>query len=106
MQNDLIIISEYCQKSHFDPTFLQMLDDAGLINIYTVADEKYLYTSQLPKLEQYSRMYYDLSINIEGIDAIENLLDRIQSLQQELNTLRNRLDIYESDFPDFEEWSI
>ena len=34
----------------------------------------YLFSSQLRDLEQYTRMYYDLSINIEGIEAIHHML--------------------------------
>lgn len=103
MQNDLIIITEYCRQSQMDPIFLQQLDEVGLIDIHTVSDEKYIYISQLPKLEQYSRMYYDLSINIEGIDAIEHLLSRIRSMQQEITSLHNRLDLYEAGFNNIEE---
>lgn len=96
MQTDLIIVSEYCQKCHIDPSFILLLEEGGLIDIDTVGGEKYLLSSQLRELEQYTRMYYDLSINIEGIDAIHHLLNRMESLHQEMNRLRNRLRLYES----------
>ena len=48
--------------------------------------------------EQYTRMYYDLSINMEGIDAIHHLLGRMEEMQKEIARLRNRLSLYE------EEW--
>lgn len=95
MQTDLIIVSEYCQKCHIDPSFILLLEEGGLIDIDTVGGEKYLLSSQLRELEQYTRMYYDLSINIEGIDAIHHLLNRMESLHQEMNRLRNRLRLYE-----------
>ena len=47
--------------------------------------------SQLPDVERYSRMYYDLSINIEGIDAIHHLLERMEEMQQEIYSLHNKL---------------
>ena len=43
-------------------------------------------------------MYYDLSINIEGIDAIQHLLERIKQLQKEVDILKNKLKLYETDF--------
>lgn len=98
MQTDLIIVSEYCQKCHIDPSFILLLEEGGLIDIDTVEGEKYLLSSQLRELEQYTRMYYDLSINIEGIDAIHHLLNRMESLRQEMNRLRNRLRLYESPY--------
>ena len=73
MDTELIIFNEYCQKSHTDPTFIISLEEGGLIEIRTVDGERYLLTSQLRELERYSHLYYDLSINIEGIDAIHLL---------------------------------
>ena len=95
MQTDLVIVSEYCQKCHIDPSFIVMLEEGGLIDINVMDDgEKYLLSSQLRDLEQYTRMYYDLSINIEGIEAIHHMLDRMRNLQDEISLLRIRLRLY------------
>ena len=91
MQNELIIISEYCDKCHIEPSFIEMLQEGGLIDILTEGGERCLQFSQLPDVERYSRMYYDLSINIEGIDAIHHLLKRMESMQQEIYSLHNKL---------------
>ncbi len=69
MQTDLVIVSEYCQKCHIDPSFIILLEEGGLIDINITDGERYLFSSQLRDLEQYTRMYYDLSINIEGIEV-------------------------------------
>lgn len=66
-----------------------------LIDINVTDGERYLFSSQLRDLEQYTRMYYDLSINIEGIEAIHHMLDRMRNLQAEIQSLRNRLHVYE-----------
>ena len=91
MQNELIIISEYCDKCHIEPSFIEMLQEGGLIDIRTEDGERCLLFSQLPDVERYSRMYYDLSINIEGIDAIHHLLERMEEMQQEIYSLHNKL---------------
>ena len=57
--------------------------------------ERYLFASQLRDVERYARLYYDLSINIEGIEAIHHLLDRMNGLREEVRTLRSRLRLYE-----------
>jgi hypothetical protein len=44
------------------------------------------------------RFNQELNINIEGIDVIFNLLQKMNSLQEELNTTQNRLRLYETDF--------
>jgi hypothetical protein len=97
METDLIIISEYCEKTNIDTEFLLLLDKEELVNICEIDGIKYIETSQLEKLEMYSRLHYDLSINIEGIDVINNLLLKSIELKKEINSLRNRLSIYESD---------
>ena len=95
MQTDLVIVSEYCQKCHIDPSFIILLEEGGLIDINITDGERDLFSSQLRDLEQYTRMYYDLSINIEGIEAIHHMLDRMRNLQAEIQSLRNRLHLYE-----------
>lgn len=104
MQTDLIIVSEYCRKCHIDPSFILLLEDNGLIEIREEENEHYLLSSQLHDLEKYTRWYYDLSINIEGIDVIRHLLDRMDVLQHELNNLKRRIQLYRHDDPlDMEE---
>lgn len=81
MQTELIIVSEYCHKCHIEPSFIDLLEEGGLIEVRTEGGEHYLLASQLPDVERYSRMYYDLSINMEGIDAIHHLLERMESCE-------------------------
>lgn len=94
MQNELIIVSEYCTKCHIEPSFLNRLQEGGLIDIQTQDGERYLLYSQLPDVERYSRMYYDLAINMEGIDAIHHLLERMEEMHREIHSLRSRLRLF------------
>lgn len=97
METDLIIIREYCEKSHTDPDFLISLEEGGLIEIRTINGEQYLLASQLRDLEKYSHLYYDLSINIEGIDAIRHMLTHLTELQREVTLLRRQLHRFQQD---------
>ena len=97
MDTEYVIVREYCQKCHIDPEFILLLDEGGLIDLNVVNDESYLPVSQLKDVEQYTRMYYDLSLNLEGIDAIHHLLKRVEQLQAEVFRLKNRLHLYEAD---------
>lgn len=95
MNTNYIIVSEYCEKCHIDSEFILLLDESGLVDLEVIGDESYLPVAQLKDVEQYTRMYYDLSINMEGIDAIRHLLKRIESLQEEVLDLKERLRLYE-----------
>ncbi len=102
MESDLIIIQEYCEKSHIESDFLLALEEGGLIEIQRIDGEQYLLASQLHELEKYCHFYYDLSINIEGIDVIHNLLQKIEVLQKEVAQLHKHLHTfhnYEKLFP-------
>ncbi|MDR2919452.1 MAG: chaperone modulator CbpM [Tannerella sp.] len=97
MEADLIIINEYCRKINLEPSFFDLLEENDLITIFIEEGERYFPSSELNALEKYIRLYYDLSINMEGIDVIRNLQNRIQALEDRINLLRQRLKIYESD---------
>ena len=94
MQTELIIVSEYCHKCHIEPSFIALLEEGGLIEVRTEGGEHYLLASQLPDVERYSRMYYDLSINMEGIHAIHHLLERMEIIRREISSLRKQLIVF------------
>jgi hypothetical protein len=91
MDTEFIIVREFTKHSDIEPEFLALLEENGLIRMREQDNERYLDAEDLSAVESYARMYYDLSINIEGIDAIRHLLDRIGVLQGEMRELRNRL---------------
>ncbi len=95
MQNDLIIISDYCDCCHIEPDFVMMLGENGLIDVEVKDDVSCFPASQLAEMERYTHLYYDLSINIAGIDAICHLLERIENMQNEIRQLENKLRFYE-----------
>jgi chaperone modulatory protein CbpM len=94
MQSDLIIINDFCDRCHVDPSFITELEEDGLIEVRVIDEERYLPASQLAELERYTHLYYDLSINIEGIDAIHHLLQRMEEMQNELHELRSQLRLF------------
>lgn len=94
MQNELIVVSDYCSKCHIEPVFIELLQENGLIDILMDEGTPCLSFSQLPDVERYSRMYYDLSINMEGIDAIHHLLEQMDDMRREIHSLRSRLRMY------------
>lgn len=52
MQNELIIVSEYCRKCHIEPSFIDLLQEGGLIEVMTEGGERYLTFTQLPDIER------------------------------------------------------
>lgn len=93
--NELIPAEEFCTHYKIQLSFINNLNQFGLIDITSVEERTYIPQTQLQKLEQIVRLHRDLDINLEGIDAITHLLDRVKSLQSEITVLRNRLSFYE-----------
>lgn len=91
MNTELIIITDYVSQTRIERSFIYSLEENGLIHVYREENEQFLHCDELPLVEKYARMYYDLSINIEGIDAIRHLMERIDELNEEIRNLRNSL---------------
>lgn len=92
----IIPANEFCTNHHIEISFISSLQETGLIEITTIEETRYLHASQLKHLERIIRLYGELEINLEGIDAITNLLQRINDLQNEITALKNRLRLYET----------
>ena len=96
MENDrLIPANRFCTQHNIDLSFISLLHQNGLLEITTVEQTQFIPEDHLPELEKIIRLHYDLDINLEGIEAITYLLQRIQTLQSELRGLKNRLHLYE-----------
>ena len=92
---NLIQIKQFCLYHEIENTFITELHNYGLVKIIVLEEDEYLQPEQLPAVEKMIRLHYDLKINLEGIDVIANLLDKIEELQQNLTTTQNKLRLYE-----------
>jgi hypothetical protein len=90
-----IAINEFCANHDIEISFISSLQQTGLIEITTIKETKFIDVGNLQQLEKIVRFYYDLDINLEGIETITHLLQRINSMQGEIMALRNRLRLYE-----------
>ena len=98
MQKDFLIpIDEFCASYSIEMSFINSLQQVGLIEITTIKESAFIDSAQLTQMEKYIHFYYDLDINLEGIETITHMLQRINDIQYENISLRNRLRLYESD---------
>jgi hypothetical protein len=94
---EYIPIELFCKQHGVAITLISSLSEFGLIEVTRIDQEEYLQLKQLAHAESIVRLYSELDINPEGIDAIVNLLQRIKEMQYEIQGLKNRLRIYEDD---------
>ncbi|MBB2148859.1 chaperone modulator CbpM [Pedobacter gandavensis] len=94
METEFITITEYCINYHIDPSFMVSLEESDIVSFPVVEKEKVILTDQLAELDKYVHLHYDLQINIEGIDAIRHLLQRVHDMQEEIKELQNELHLH------------
>jgi len=91
---DLIDINEFCIHHNIEFSFINLLHENGLIQIQSIRESWFIDADQLHILERMVRFYYELDINIEGIETITHLLNQIQTMQDEIVMLKNTISIY------------
>lgn len=92
---NLISIQQFCSQYEIPITFVNALHEYELIEIIVAKNNNYLKATEIHKIEKMMRMHYDLDINLEGIHVIDNLLQKLEDLQNQVTTLNNRLRLYE-----------
>jgi|SRR5450432_1685712 len=93
---ELIPVYHFCVTHKIELSFIDALQQYGLVETTTIEDETYFKESQLYEVEKFVRLYYDLDINFEGIEAIGHLLEKLKEIQARNIELQNRLGIYEN----------
>jgi len=96
--SEFIPISEISTNYQIEVSFFNQLQDNGLIKIITYKQTPCIALDAIQDLEKMIRMHHELNINIQGIDIAFNLLQKVEKLQNELNSLKNKLRLYEDDF--------
>ena len=91
----LIALDEFCANHNIEISFISSLQQTGLVEVTTIKETGFIDAGQIQQLEKFIRLYYELDINMEGIETITHLLQRINSLQDEIITLKNKLRLYE-----------
>mgnify|MGYP003624394163 CR=1 FL=1 len=95
METHFIHINDFCKGHEIELSFIIELQEYELIQLKIVDNDKFIALEELPKVEKLIRLHQDLSINIEGIEAIYYLLERSKKMRQEIQALKQRLRIHE-----------
>lgn len=96
-KSNLIAVQTFCSSHKIGTDFIYSISEIGLIELVKMEeeDDDFIKETQLSDLEKTVRLHKDLHINNEGIAAVFELLQQLNSLNHEINQLRNKLAIYE-----------
>ena len=95
-RTDLILVNDFCVYHQVSYTFITGLQEAGLVDVITIEGESFLPADRIRDVEKLVRFHVDMDINMEGIEAISNLLRQIEEMQQNLHNLQQKLLLYEA----------
>lgn len=93
----LIAASEFCIYHNIELSFIYSLQQSGLITVTVVEEKLFVEESELPQLEKLVRLYHEMDINLEGIETITYLLQRMHEMQGQIAALENKLQMYENE---------
>ena len=90
MERTLFKIVDICRVHRLEETFIYELYHNDLIEIIPQDEQDCIDEEQLPLIEKFSNWHYDLELNMQGIEVVSRLLERIEQLQQEVRALKGR----------------
>lgn len=93
----LIAANEFCIYHNIELSFIYSLLQSGLITGIVVEEKLFVEESELPQLEKLVRLYHEMDINLEGIETITYLLQRMHDMQRQITALENKLQMYENE---------
>lgn len=92
---NLVPVAVLCTHYRVEMSFFSRLEEVGLLNLESIEETQYVPSERIGEVEKIIRMQHDLNLNLEAIDVVFNLLDKVNGLQNELQTVRRRLRLYE-----------
>jgi len=90
----LIEVETFCKNNDIEISFVNSLEQNGLIEITKIEETKFFNFEQLMELDRYIRFYYELNINLEGIDTIKHLFRRVNEMCDKIGSLQNKQYLY------------
>ncbi len=96
MSGSRLLYSECLRIYKVNESFIESLHEIGLIEVVDRDDDRFIEYDDLTELEQFFRWHYEMDINAEGIDALRHMLQRVRSLQSEIEQLQEELRFYKS----------
>lgn len=87
----LIPAADFCKGHCVEISLIEQLDAHGLIEVIYREEHLFIPDHQIKKLEKILVFHTDLEINLAGIESILPLLDRVESMQEQITALENKL---------------
>ncbi len=89
-----IAVKRFCTHFNIPISFIESLSEYELIELEEIDGSTYMQLEDIRRIEKMIRLHYELNVNFEGIDIINHLKAQINSLEEEIIILKNKIDFY------------
>ncbi|HQD10729.1 MAG TPA: chaperone modulator CbpM [Flavihumibacter sp.] len=86
-----IPVSLFCESHQVEISFIDELEQFGLIQLKVEQSNRLIAADHLPEVEKMLLLHEEMGINYEGIETVMHLLGKIQGMQAEMSQLRRQL---------------
>ncbi|SRX73587.1 chaperone modulator CbpM [Aequorivita antarctica] len=90
-----ILVRHYCKHAQVEDAFVNRLHEYGLIAFEEKENDLFIDEKDISEIERMFRLHNDLGINFEGLDAIKQMLKRLNKIEKEMSLYKKRLKLYE-----------
>ncbi len=91
MKKDVITVKKYCHIHQIDATFIDCLEESGLVQLVSVNRQRCIPHDALGTVERLVNWHIELEVNPQGLEVANTLYQRILELQEEIARLRSAL---------------
>jgi len=90
-----ISVEQFCTRHDISQSFIDDLFTFELVEVLIIERSKHIKVSDINKIDRLKRIHYDLDVNFEGLDVINNMMDEIIGLNKDIIDLKNRISFFE-----------
>lgn len=94
-QEDFIPAREICRYYQVEISFIHELHAHELLETEIAGEDVFVPRERLGDLERFINLYYEMHINLEGIEVVDRLLRQLGEANERMRQLENRLRVYE-----------
>ncbi len=84
MKKELIAIEVFCSHCQVELNFVKNLSEFGLVELVEEEEKLFVPAYEIDQLERFTRLHYEVGINLEGLEAIHHLLQKLNKSKEAL----------------------
>ncbi|SRX55990.1 chaperone modulator CbpM [Aequorivita sp. CIP111184] len=90
-----ILVSHFCNHTEIEVSFVENLQEYGLVTFEKRENDLFMGEKDITEIEKLFRLHHDLGINFEGLDAIKQMLKRMEKMEKQMDLLKKQLRLYQ-----------